>query len=179
VLKKSLLLWMGVSILSSTVYATSPYGVNFSYVLVNKDPNHLHAYRASFLYEPPSWVWEHVHIFFDAGYGHWWVDNVSAYSNLNIYSIAPVLRYYFVNSDLFSPFFDISIGPAYLTKTHIADRNLGMHFAFQDQVGLGASFGRGKHFTASLTALHYSNGSMSAMNAGITVPIMLNLSYRF
>lgn len=176
--KKYLFTWISLLCLNSSLALASPYGINASYLLVNKDPNHLHGYRASFLYEPPSWVWEHVHIFFDAGYGHWWLDNQDANNNLSIYSIAPVLRYYFKNSYV-SPFFDISIGLSYLTKTHIDDRNLGMHFAFQDQVGLGISLGQRKNLSMSISVLHYSNGSISAMNAGITVPIMLNISYRF
>jgi hypothetical protein len=179
VLKKYLLPWIGIAFISTAANATSPYGINFSYLVVNKDPSNLSGYRAGFLYEPPTWVWEHVHIFFDISYGHWWVSNTNTYSNLSIYSIAPVLRYYFINSDVISPFFDLSIGPSYLTKTRLSDRNLGIHFAFQDQIGMGASFGRAKHLTASFSVMHYSNGSMSAMNAGITVPLMLNVSYRF
>src|SRR5579872_4857 len=85
-----------IACLSSTLsFATSPYGVNFSYLLVDKDPSNFHGYRASFLYEPPSWVWQHVHIFFDTSYGHWWVTGSGPYSTISIYTIAPVLRYYF------------------------------------------------------------------------------------
>lgn len=157
----------------------SPYGFNFSYALKSQDPSNLHGYRASFLYEPPFWVWQHVHIFFDTSFGHWWVPNATQYSNLNIYSIAPVLRYYFKNYAYFRPYLDLSIGPSYLTKTRLSDRNLGMHFAFQDQIGFGAALGRDKKLIAGISVLHYSNGSMSKMNAGISVPVMLNISYRF
>lgn len=178
-LKKVIYSWIGAACLFSSTCIASPYGVNVSYLLVNKDPNHLHGYRASFTYEPPHWIWRYVHVFFDAGVGHWYIDNTSYYRSLNIYSIAPVLRLYFRNSNTISPFFDISIGLSYLTKTRIDDRNLGMHFAFQDQVGIGASFGQEKHLSASINMVHYSNGSLCAMNAGITVPVMLNVSYRF
>lgn len=178
-LKKTLLPGITIFCLATGIANASPYGLGLGYVVINKDPNHLHAYRASFLYEPSTWTWGHAHIFIDTSFGHWWVDNQSFYHALNIYSIAPVLRYFFKEYPLFTPFIDLSIGPSYLSRTHIADRNLGMHFAFQDQAGFGFAIGREKKLSISASILHYSNGSMSSMNAGISVPLMLNVSYRF
>ena len=179
VIKKLLIPLIGAACLSSSIAFASPYGFNISALLIGKDPNNLHAYRASFLYEPPSWTWKHFQVFIDTSYGHWWVGGNTIYKSLSIYSIAPVLRFYFVNSDYISPFADISIGPSYVTKTRFADRNLGEHFSFQDQVGIGASFGQKKNLSLGLSIIHYSNGSLCAMNAGITAPLMLNVSYRF
>jgi hypothetical protein len=170
--------WIASCLISSLVQA-SPYGVNVSYLLVDKDPQYLHGYRLSFLYAPSSWVWQRLHIFLDTSAGHWWVNQNVPYRDLNIYSFAPVLRFYVANSNFISPFVDVSIGVAYLSKTRLSSQNLGMHFSFQDQVGLGASFGQAKHLSVSVNALHYSNGSLCAMNAGITVPVMLNVSYQF
>lgn len=176
--KKFIIPWIGIYLASALANA-SPYGVNVSYLLLDKDPQNLRGYRLSFLYEPSTWTWKHLQIILDTSAGHWWVPGSGPYQSLNIYSIAPVFRLYMKNSDYISPFIDVSLGFAYLTKTRIADRNLGMHFSFQDQLGLGASFGHDKHLTVSVNALHYSNGSLCAMNAGITVPVMLNVSYRF
>jgi len=172
------LLWTSIFSITTTIATASPYGINVSYLILDKDPQYLYGYRFSLQYYPSSWVWKNVHIFIDGGYGHWWVDHADNYGSLNIYSIAPVLRLYFANQFL-SPFFDISIGPSYMTNTRISNRNLGMHFAFQDQMGLGISFGQQKNLSISVTSLHYSNGSLCAMNAGITIPLMLNVSYRF
>jgi len=177
--KKQIAAWLGVCCISMLTHATTPYGVNLSYLLIDKDPQYLRGYRFSFLYQPPTWMWNHIHIFWDFGFGHWWVNHNVPYGSLNSYAIAPVFRFFILNNNYVSPFVDISIGPSYLTKTRISDRNLGMHFSFQDQIGIGATFGAQKHFTASLSALHYSNGSLCAMNAGITVPLMLNLAYQF
>jgi hypothetical protein len=176
--KKYLATLIGIY-LASTVANASPYGVNISYLLVDKDPQYLKGYRLSFLYQPPAWKWEHLYIFFDTSAGHWRVNQNVPYQSLNIYSFAPVFRFYARNSTYVSPFIDISLGLAYLTKTRIADRNLGMHFSFQDQLGIGASFGKEKRLSVSVNALHYSNGSLCSMNAGITVPVMLNVSYQF
>jgi hypothetical protein len=179
VLKKNLLPWIGIVFFASSIVYASPYGINFSTLLIDKDPENLHGVRGSFQYFPSSWVWEHVHIFFDVGVGHWWVRDSDPYRIVNIYSIAPVFRYYFKNNPFMSPFLDISIGPSYLTRSRIDHQKLGIHFAFQDQVGLGTSFGPEKKTSVSLSALHYSNGSIACHNSGMTIPLMLNLSYRF
>ncbi|EKD54998.1 MAG: hypothetical protein ACD_60C00029G0025 [uncultured bacterium] len=167
------------ALLSSTVKASPSVGLSFSVPVITKDPEYLHGYRAALWYQPPSLNWEHTQIYFDAGFGHWWVTNTSAYRSLNIYSISPILRYYFTREPFFSPFFNISIGLAYLTKTHLEKRNLGMHFSFQDQLGFGVTFGQKKQFSLLLSALHYSNGSLCSMNAGITVPLMITAEYGF
>lgn len=183
-MQKKLLL-LGISFfyfISSCAFSAAPalpYGINFSYAVIGQSPTDLHGYRASFLYEPPNWMWTHVQIFIDTGFGHWWVSNAPRYGSLNIYSIAPVLRYFFKDYHYFIPYLDLSIGPSYLTKTHIDDHNLGIHYAFQDQVGFGAAFGAERRVTIDVSALHYSNGSMSHMNAGMNIPLMLNMSYRF
>ncbi len=176
--KKYLYPWIGLYLASSLSYAT-PYGINISYLVLDKDPQYLHGYRASFLYQPPAWIWQHLQIFIDTSAGHWYVTNNTPYRNLNIYSIAPVFRFNIKEYQYITPFIDLSIGLAYLTKTHIDHQNLGIHFAFQDQLGIGFSFGQQKQWSTSLNALHYSNGSLCSKNAGITVPIMFNLSYHF
>lgn len=178
-LKKYLFPWIGVACLSSSIVCASPYGVNISALLIGKDPSNLHAYRASFLYEPSTWIWNRLHVFLDVSYGHWWADGYPMYKSLSIYSIAPVVRYYFADSIHLSPFVDISIGPSFVTKTRFGDRNLGEHFSFQDQVGIGASFGVQKNLSIGFSIIHYSNGSLCGMNAGITAPLMMNVSYRF
>ena len=54
-----------------------------------------------------------------------------------------------------------------------------MHFAFQDEVALGATFGQEKKLAVSFSAMHYSNGSLANSNAGITIPLLINVAYRF
>jgi hypothetical protein len=169
--------------LCSSFFIISPafaeIGASFTYPVIDKDPPHLQGYRASLWYQPHSLIWQHVHVFFDGSYGHWKSASASIYQSLSIYALAPVLRYYFVTGTYASPFIDLSIGASYLTKTRFADRNLGMHFAFQDEVGLGVALGREQRFSISLSSIHYSNGSMASMNAGITIPLLVKVAFRF
>lgn len=175
--------WMiaGFLCLSTPVFATSypHFGGSLSIPVITKDPEYLHGYRAAIWYQPDALVWQHIHIYFDASFGHWWVTNTTTHKSLNIYALAPFLRYYFVQNRYISPYINLSIGLSYLTESKLDHQNLGMHFAFQDQLGLGASFGEKKQFSMSLSALHYSNGSLCKKNAGITVPLMLNVEYGF
>jgi len=147
--------------------------------IVTKDPQFLDGYRASVWYQPEKFLYKRFRLLFDTSFSHWWVSNNSPNKSINIYSASPVLQYYLIQKHFFSYFLIVSIGLSYLTKTHLDHQNLGMHFAFQDQVGFGIHFGVKKSFTMSLTALHYSNGSLCKMNAGITVPLMLNVEYAF
>ena len=117
--------------------------------------------------------------YFDISAGHWWVNNYPVHREINIYSIAPTLRYYLMQNNYISPYFDLSIGASYLTRTHIADRNLGIYFSFQDQIAVGASFGKDQRLSLSLSTMHYSNCSMASTNAGITIPLLINLWYKF
>lgn len=166
------------SILSVNIYA-QPIGLSISVPVVDKDPGHLQGYRAAITYFPPCFVWGLFSVYFDASYGHWWITDDSPNKSLSIYSIAPYLRVYFTKNPTISPFFEASIGPSYLSKTRIENRNLGIHFSFQDQLTLGADFGPDQHLYASISAVHYSNGSIASSNSGITIPIVLNVGYRF
>jgi len=176
-------LWIMTTLLCLT---TSAHASSFPHVggslstpLITKDPEYLKGYRAALWYQPESLIWSHFHIYFDASFGHWWVTNPSPNKSLNIYSIAPVFRYYLTQYHCFSPFLYASIGVAYLSRTKIDTQNLGMHFAFQDQLGIGVSLGSKHPFSISLSAMHYSNGSLSKRNAGITIPLVINAEYGF
>ena len=166
-------------LVQTNVFA-SQIGAMFSYPLESKDPSNLYGYKASLWYQPTSFEWGNSHLLFDASFGHWWVTDFSTHREINITALAPVYRFFMLNDHYFlNPFIDISIGLAYLSETRFADRNLGMHFSFQDQLGMGVSFGPQHRLFASLYAVHYSNGSLSSSNAGITIPMVLNLGYRF
>jgi len=175
--------WIVASLLciTTSTFASSyqHVGASLAIPLITKDPEYLHGYRAAIWYQPESLIWKHVHIYFDGSFGRWWVTNTMHYKSLNIYSLSPALRYYFTQNRYFSPFLNLSIGLAYLTRTKIDSRNLGMHFAFQDQLGIGASFGAKHQLAVSLSALHYSNGSLCKKNAGITIPLLVNAEYGF
>ncbi len=167
------ILWCLFSAVSS-----AETGLSFSNILISKDPENLHTYRFSTWDQPESLKWKHVHIYFDASIAHWWISENMPNHELNIIAVTPILRYYFATNPYFSPFFNVGIGPSYLSKTVIDNQQLGMHFAFQDQVGLGATVGKTQALSILFSAFHYSNGSLGAHNSGITVPMMLTAEYR-
>jgi hypothetical protein len=177
---RSWIVGLGFCTFALNGFADTPHlGIGLSFPIITKDPEYLHAYQLSGWYQPKSLVWQHTRIYFDVSAGHWWVTNTDHNHSLNIYSVSPILRYYFIQNRYASPFLNLGIGFSYLSRTRIDSQNLGMHFSFQDQLGLGASFGQKQQLSVILSGLHYSNGSLCSMNAGITVPLMATLQYGF
>lgn len=169
----------GFFIFSSNTFADGHFGVTIPSVIISKDPEQTHAYRAIVWYQPEKFAWGRFNIRFAATAGHWWTNETNYYHTINIYAVAPVFRLYMFNKPHFSPYFEASVGPAYMNKTHFADQKLGIHFTFQDEVTIGALLGQDHGFFAAISALHYSNCSLSVHNSGITVPLILNLGYQF
>jgi lipid A 3-O-deacylase len=66
-----------------------------------------------------------------------------------------------------------------LNHTRLDDRNLGIHFAFQDRFGIGAFLGASDNISLGVHAVHYSNAHLSIHNSGITIPLVLDIGYRF
>lgn len=156
----------------------SPFGISYSQVILAKDPPNLHGLRAAVVYQPESLIWNQVQIYFDASYGYWWV-NSQRHHSLNSFAIAPYVRYWLAKKPIFSPFVQFSIAPAYISRTRIHTRNLGMHFIFQDQVSAGAAFGNKRNFYTIVSLVHYSNGSLCDQNQGVTAPLTLTFGYQF
>lgn len=154
------------------------YGGTFSYSTVGKDPPNLHGYQLMLNYDPQRFKWRQFNVYFDGGFSHFWV-NSGPYSTVNVYSVAPVIRYTFKRRGPVLPFLELSIGLSYLNHTRISDRNLGIHFSFQDRMGIGALFGASEKFSISMHAVHYSNAHLSEHNSGMTAPVMLDVGYRF
>lgn len=165
--------------LSKFAFATPYYGGTFSYAAITKEPPSLHGYQFMLSYDPQIFTWRRFNIYFDGGFSHFWVNNTPYYTTLNIYSAAPVVRYTFKRRGFALPYLEFSIGVAYLNHTHLDSRNLGIHFAFQDRFGVGVLLGQAEQFSMGLHAVHYSNAHLSSHNSGISVPIMLDIGYRF
>ncbi|TAK78033.1 MAG: acyloxyacyl hydrolase [Gammaproteobacteria bacterium] len=164
---------------SSFSYATPHYGANFSYTLLTNEPNSLRGYQLMLNYDPDCFHWREFNVYFDGGFSHFWVTDTPYYTTLNIFSVAPVIRNTFRRRGPIHPYIEISIGLAYLNHTHLDDRNLGIHFAFQDRLGIGMLVGEKEQFSIGLHALHYSNAHLSSNNSGITAPVVLDVGYRF
>lgn len=155
------------------------YGANGSIPLITKEPNSLRGYQLMLNYDPQRFKWKQFNLYFDGGFSHFSVNDTPYYTTLNIYSIAPVVRYSFKRQGLVSPYMELSVGLSYLNHTHLQNRNLGIHFAFQDRLGIGALLGASENFSVGLHAVHYSNAHLSSNNSGITIPLVLDLGYRF
>lgn len=163
---------------SSAAYCTH-YGANVSYVLKGKEPTSLHGYQFMLNYDPERFQWRKFNIYFDGGISHFWVTDTPYHSNITIYSVAPIIRYTFKRRGPILPYIELSIGMAYMNQTYLGDRNLGIHFSFQDRMGIGALIGEAERLSLGLHALHYSNAHLSTHNSGITAPIVFDLGYRF
>jgi hypothetical protein len=158
---------------------TGHFGVTIPIVVIGKDPDNTHAYRIVGYYQPARLNWDRFNLYFAATAGHWWENGYPHNTTINIYAIAPVFRFYLYKTPLFSPYLEASVGPAYMNHTKFGNRRLGIHYTFQDEITLGGLFGRDHGPFIALSALHYSNGRLSAHNSGITLPLMLNLGYQF
>ena len=158
---------------------TAPfYGARFSYAAVAKEPTNLKGYQFTLFYYPQKFQWRKFNVYFDGGFSHF-LTNSDYYSSINIYSIAPVIHYTFRKRGPILPFLEFSIGLAYLNRTRLEERNLGIHFAFQDRLGIGASLGQAEQLSLGVHAVHYSNAHLSSHNSGISVPLMADIGYRF
>lgn len=155
------------------------YGATLSFPIITKDPSRLTGYQFMLDYDPQRFKWRKFNLYFDGGISHFRSEEKPYYRTITIYSIAPVVRYTFKRRGHILPFLEFSIGAAYLNHTQIGGRNLGIHFAFQDRLGLGVLFGSKDQFIAGIHALHYSNGKVAEHNSGISVPLVLDLGYRF
>jgi hypothetical protein len=163
----------------SILYAAPHYGATFSYAAIGLEPPTIRGYQLMLSYDPQRFQWRKFNIYFDGGFSHFWITRTPYYTNLNIYSIAPVVRYTFKQDSAFSPYLELSIGLAYLNHTHLDSRNLGIHFAFQDRAGIGVSFGTTQQFSIGVHAVHYSNAHLSSRNSGITIPLDIDIGFRF
>ena len=169
-----------LSLLFSGLSRAAPYyGANLSYALITTEPPSLHGYQLMLNYDPQRFKWRQFNVYFDGGFSHFCVTNTPHFTTLNIYSIAPVVRYTFKKHGPVHPYLELSIGLSYLNHTRLDNRNLGIHFAFQDRAGIGALLGTSERFSVGIHAVHYSNAHLAHNNSGVTIPLLLDLGYRF
>jgi lipid A 3-O-deacylase len=175
----TLLVALFLAIVSPAIYAKPYYGASFSLPLLTKEPQSLRGYQFMLNYDPQRYKWNQVDLYFDGGFSAFSASGTRTYTAVNIYSIAPVVRYSFKQKGLVQPFLELSVGLSYLNHTRLENRNLGIHFAFQDRIGGGMLFGNTEKLLLGLHAVHYSNAHLSSHNSGITVPLVLDVGYRF
>jgi hypothetical protein len=155
------------------------YGATVSIPLLTKEPQSLRGGQFMLVYDPQRFKWNQFDLYFDGGYSYFSASGTPIYSGLAIYSIAPILRYSFKEHRSTQPFLELSIGLSYLNHTRLENRNLGIHFAFQDRAGFGILLGKQHKVVVGMHIEHYSNAHLSNHNSGITIPLMLDIGYRF
>lgn len=134
---------------------------------------------AAVVFIPAHWKWREVSLYLQSGYDYWHSNYTSAHRSLYDIYIAPVIHVSFFKRAIFSPYLEVSAGPAYMSETRLANRNLGIHYTFRDMLGVGFSFGSEKNCNFSIQFLHNSNASISKHNAGVNVWPTFSLGYIF
>ena len=95
-------------------------------------------------------------------------------------SVFPVIRLWFLRNKYTDNYFVYSIvGPSYVSKQLLDDRDIGSRITYQDFLGLGFFFGKQQKLNVELKIVHYSNGNIFAVNPGVDIPLMLNFGYAF
>ncbi len=160
-------------------FAEPHYGGTLSVPVMSTEPDNLHGAQLMLNYDPDRFKWRQFNVYVDGGFSHFYQNNTPHHSVINIYSVAPVVRYTFKRHGPFLPYLELSVGFAYLNQTRIENRNLGIHFSFQDRMGLGALLGMNEKISLGVHALHYSNSRIASHNSGISIPLVLDVGYRF
>jgi hypothetical protein len=166
-------------LMTSICLAEPHYGATISVPAISKEPSPLTGAQLMFNYDPQRFQWRQFNVYVDGGFSQFHQTQTSENSTISIYSIAPVVRYTFKRHGPILPYLELSVGFAYMNQTRFANRNLGIHFAFQDRMGIGALLGGKEKFSVGVHALHYSNSHLSAHNSGISIPLVLDFGYRF
>ena len=80
------------------------------------------------------------------------------------------------------PFFYVrALGPSYISDNQLGSRRQAKHFAFQAQIGVGASFRlkSEQQVNVSIAWKHFSNANLFKDNDGIDLPVVLTFGVTF
>ena len=115
-----------------------------------------------------------------------WGFNVSLWKshenreNFYTFSLFPVLKWTFIRTRQADYYFCYTVaGPAFISKKTVDGKDIGEHFTFQDNMGIGMFLGEGRTMNAELRIGHYSNGDIFPGNEGVKIPLTFVLGYSF
>lgn len=99
--------------------------------------------------------------------------------HMNIIALAGVLRFQ-GKEPLYniSPYIDVGVGLSLISKKEMCGRQLGIHFQFEDRLGVGIRFGERKQFDIGYRVVHFSNAYLGKQNASINLHLLV-LGYWF
>lgn len=151
-------------------------GITFTWGYWDEDTNRYGSRIA------PRWDWDVVWLsghpveltgYWEAGVGLWHNSKTKSGENTFLYAISasPVLQVWpgKFNLDRAAVFFEIGVGPAYLTRTSLGDADLGSHWHFQDIFGVGINFDTEQHVQLIYRYYHYSNAGFKHPNRGLDI----------
>lgn len=76
------------------------------------------------------------------------------------------------------PYIEGGVAASLLTEKRIGNRQLALHFQFEDKAGIGIRFGKEQRLDATFRLYHYSNASLNSPNSGMNL-YMVSLGYWF
>lgn len=149
------------------------------------NPEKTHGAILTYAHTPNHWAWDSQRTWFNradvaiaGSVAHWRTRGPNTiagnHNNLTTAAIAPELTLDIHRSHSATPYFSLSVGPAYISTTIFGDRRLGEHWLFQDIAGLGVRWAK---WRASLNYLHYSNANLCTHNAGVDIKWLLRVGY--
>lgn len=102
------------------------------------------------------------------------IDAFSLYPQLTLWPVTPTLRgaYFFVRA----------LGPTYLSKNWLGDREQANHFAFQSQVGVGYRHEPANGDSVLMLQVswkHFSNANLFDANDGMDIPFVFAVGVSF
>jgi hypothetical protein len=104
-------------------------------------------------------------------------DNHEIFRTASFY---PLFRFFLGRTDNADLYVCYSLaGPSYISATKIDGREIGERFTFQDFMGFGTFFGKGRHYNAELGIKHYSNGNIFTRNASVKIPLTMTVGLTF
>ena len=88
-------------------------------------------------------------------------------------SLVPLLQYDFMPNANWRPFVFAGVGPAWISRTQLGDRDLSSEFQFSSRLGVGL---RNSRHSLAVEARHLSNGGIKEPNEGLSY---WNLTYGY
>lgn len=99
--------------------------------------------------------------------------------DLQVFSIGPVFIYDFKRyANGLQPYAEYGLGLAYVSETQIDGDDLGIHFQFDNRLGLGIRFGSDQRHDLSVSFRHISNAGLDGDNDGYDT-VMAAYTYRY
>lgn len=108
------------------------------------------------------------------------IHGISSNRQMNAAALAAVMRVESKEVLLgkILPYLDIGVGLGYVSKKEIAGRKLGIHFQFEDRLGVGFRFGEKRQYDICYRAVHISNAYLGQQNDGFNLHLLV-LGYWF